>query len=252
MYNLGLIGKNLQNSFSKKFFQKKFKKENLTNFSYKLYDLDNIKDFNLLLINKNITGLNVTSPYKESVIKYINHLDEISNKTKSVNTIFINNKTNKTKGYNTDVYGFKKSLELFTPKSNLKAIVLGNGGVSKSICFVLKEKKIDYIIVSRNNNKKDIISYKESEKYLKTHKLIINTTILGSNNLINFFPNINYNLISNKHYMYDLIYNPKETFFLKKGKEKGAKIMNGKKMLELQAEFSFRIWIKEIQSKKNV
>ena len=157
MYNLGLIGKNLQHSFSKKFFQNKFQKENLTNFSYNSYELNTIEELPKLLQNKNLTGLNITSPYKESVIEYIDHLDEISKKTKSVNTIFIKNK--KINGYNTDFFGFKKSIELFLPKSKLKALVLGNGGVSKSICHALKEQNIEFLIVSRKQNKSNMISY---------------------------------------------------------------------------------------------
>lgn len=252
MHNLGLIGKNLQHSFSKDFFKKKFKRENLMNFSYNSYELNAIEELNQLLKNKNLTGLNITSPYKESIIKYVDHLDEISRKTKSVNTIFINKKTSKIKGYNTDFFGFKQSLELFLPQSKLKALVLGNGGVSKSICYVLKEKNIEFLIVSRKNNESNVISYENCEKYLSTHKLIINTTILGSGKLINQSPKINYNLLSKKNYMYDVVYNPEETLFLKKGKKKGANIMNGKKMLILQAELSFEIWKKEIQSILNV
>ena len=252
MHNLGLIGKNLQYSFSKDFFQNKFKRENLMNFSYNSYELNAIAELKILLQNKNLTGLNITSPYKESIIKYVDHLDDISKKTNSVNTIFINKKTKKITGYNTDVFGFKKSLELFLPQSKLKALVLGNGGVAKSICYALKEKKIEFLIVSRKENKSNIISYENCEKYLRTHKLIINTTILGSGKLINRAPKINYNLLSKKNYMYDVIYNPEETLFLKQGKQRGANIMNGKKMLTLQAELSFEIWKKEIESTLNV
>mgnify|MGYP001181230584 CR=1 FL=1 len=248
MYNLGLIGKNLQHSFSKKIFQNKFKKERLKNFSYNLYELNSIEKFNLLLEKKNLIGLNITSPYKASIIKYIDHLDDISRKTKSVNTVFINRKKRQIKGYNTDFFGFKKSLKLFLPKSKLKALVLGNGGVSKSICYALKELNIEFLIVSRKKNESNIISYEHCDKYLETHKLIINTTILGSKKLINYAPKINYKMLSEKNYMYDVVYNPKETLFLKKGKDRGANIMNGEKMLILQAELSFEIWKKEIQS----
>jgi len=251
MHNLGLIGKNLQYSFSKEFFHNKFKRENLINFSYNSYELNTIEELNILLQNKNLTGLNITSPYKESILKYIDHLDKISRKTKSVNTIFINKQTKKITGYNTDVFGFKRSLELFLPQTKLKALVLGNGGVSKSICYALKEKNIEFLIVSRKENENNVISYENCEKYLSTHKLIINTTILGSGKLINHAPKINYNLLSKKNYMYDVIYNPEETLFLKKGKDRGANIMNGKKMLMLQAELSFEIWKKEIQSTLN-
>jgi len=252
MYNTGLIGKNLKYSFSKNYFENKFQREGLKNFSYNLYELNHISELHNLLRKKNLIGLNITSPYKESIIKYIDQLDEISKKIKSVNTIFINKKTQKIKGYNTDVIGFEKSLESFLPKQKIKALVLGNGGASKSVCYVLQKKNIEYLIVSREKTKNNIISYKCSEKYLNTHKLIINTTILGGNQFINSAPKINYNMLSKKHYMYDLIYNPEETLFLKKGQENGAKAINGEKMLKIQAEFSFAIWKKEIQSIKNV
>ena len=252
MYNIGLIGSDLQYSFSKKFFEKKFKKENLKNFSYDTYELNNIDELNSLLKKKNLIGLNITSPYKESVIKYLDQLDKVSRETKSVNTIFINNRTNKIIGFNTDFFGFKKSIELFLPKSKLKALVLGNGGVSKSICYALKEKKIEFIIVSRKDSGNNIISYEKTEQYLNTHKLIINTTVLGSKKFMNYAPKINYKMLSKQHYIYDVIYNPEITLFLRKSKNQGANIMNGKKMLMTQAELSFEIWKKEIQSIKNV
>ena len=251
MYNLGLVGKNLQHSGSKIYFENKFKKEGLKNFTYNLYELRKIEEFNTLLKTKNVTGLNVTYPYKESIINHIDQLDIISKKTRSVNTLFINKKNN-IKGYNTDVFGFEKSLESFLNSSKIKALVLGNGGVSKSICYVLEKKNIEYLVVSRKPNNDNIISYKNSEKYLETHKLIINTTILGGTEYIKKFPQINYDMLSKKHYMYDVIYNPIETIFLKKGKKKGANILNGQKMLILQAELSFEIWKKQIQGIKHV
>ena len=156
------------------------------------------------------------------------------------------------KGYNTDVFGFEKSLESFLNSFKIKALVLGNGGVSKSICYVLQKKNIEYLVVSRKPNDDNIISYKNSEKYLETHKLIINTTILGGQEYIKKFPQINYEMLSKKHYMYDVIYNPIETLFLQKGKEKGASIINGQEMLILQAELSFEIWKKQIQGIKHV
>ena len=197
MYNLGLIGKNLQHSASKIYFENKFKKEGLKNFAYNLYELTKIEEFNTLLKKKNITGLNVTYPYKQSIIKHIDELDIISKKTRSVNTLFINNKKN-IKGYNTDVFGFEKSLELFLNNSKIKALVLGNGGVAQSICYVLEKKNIEYLVVSRKPNDDNIISYESSEKYLETHKLIINTTILGGQEYINKFPQINYEMLSTR------------------------------------------------------
>jgi len=247
MYKIGLIGENLKYSFSKKYFDEKFKKECLHDFSYELYEINSIENFKNLLHIKNLIGLNITSPYKQSIIKYINKLDHISQKIKAVNTIFIDKVTSKIIGYNTDVYGFRKSLEMFLPKSKIKALVLGNGGASKAICYVLKKQNIDYLIVSRKPKGKNMISYKKSNDYIEKHKFIINTTILGSKKSISNYPNINYNLISKNHYIYDLIYNPKKTLFLKKSQQQGAHIMNGESMLILQAELSFQIWKKQIK-----
>ena len=248
MYKIGLIGKNLRNSFSKKLFDKKFNKENINDFNYNLFEINSIEELKSLIKRENIIGLNVTSPYKEIIINYIDKLDEISRITKSVNTIFINNKKNYIKGYNTDVYGFEKSLISLLPKKiKINALVLGNGGVSKSICYVLKKRKINFLIVSREKRNKHIISYEESEKYLQSHKLVINTTILGSKDHRNLYPKINYEKLSKENYLFDVVYNPAKSLFLNKGREKGAKIMNGKTMLIAQAEHSFAIWKKNLQ-----
>ena len=252
MFNLGLIGKNLKYSFSKKYFKLKFKKENLNNFIYELYELESLNDLSSILKNKKIIGLNVTSPFKESIIRYLDQIDDISKHTKSVNTIFINKKNRKLFGFNTDVHGFEKSLDLFIPRSKIKGMILGNGGVSKSIKYVLKKKNIEFVTVSRNANENDIISYNNCEKYLQTHKLIINTTILGAGKLSDKAPKINYKLLNKENYMFDLTYNPRETLFLKKSKKMGAKTINGELMLKLQAELSFNIWLKELKKNNEV
>ena len=131
-------------------------------------------------------------------------------------------------------------------------MILGNGGVSKSIKYVLKKKNIEFITVSRNANENDIISYNNCEKYLQTHKLIINTTILGAGKLSDKAPKINYKLLNKENYMFDLTYNPRETLFLKKSKKMGAKTINGELMLKLQAELSFNIWLKELKKNNEV
>ena len=155
MYKIGLIGKNLRNSFSKKLFDKKFNKENINDFNYNLFEINSIEELKSLIKRENIIGLNVTSPYKEIIINYIDKLDEISRITKSVNTIFINNKKNYIKGYNTDVYGFEKSLISLLPKKiKINALVLGNGGVSKSICYVLKKKRDRFFNCFKKKEKK--------------------------------------------------------------------------------------------------
>ena len=236
----GLIGKNIDYSFSKNFFSKKFKNENI-NCKYLNFDIQNISDFKSVISDKNISGLNVTIPYKEDVIKY---LDEISNDAKSigaVNTIKISN--NKLTGYNTDHIGFTKSIEKIDEFKNIEsALILGSGGASKAIQFALDNMKIKYTIVSRSNSIKCINYNQVSEKIIKNHKLIINCTPLGTFPEIEKCPEIDYRFLSPFNILYDLVYNPKQSNFLRKGLNAGCKIKNGLEMLEIQAIESWKIW----------
>ena len=246
MYKIGLIGKSLNHSFSKDYFEKKIKEKEILDFSYDLYEISSINKIKKLIQENNLIGLNVTYPYKEDIIQYVNYLNTDAKEIKAVNTIFINTKKSLINGYNTDWLGFDKSLDFFLDRKKIKALVLGSGGASKAICFALKKRGIDYIIISRNPEK-NMISYKDSELFIETHKLIINTTLLGSGVYKNYFPEINYSLISNKHFTYDLAYNPTETLFLKKSKNRGAKTKNGYEMLKIQADISFEIWKNELK-----
>jgi len=239
MYKLGLIGKSLKHSFSKNYFKKKENKK--FNWSYDLYEIESIEEINKIFDKNNLIGLNITFPYKEKILKFTHFLDKEAKEIKAVNTIFIDQKKLKIIGYNTDWIGFNKSLNNFLNTTNVNALVLGSGGASKAVCYALKKRKIPYTIVSRNPQN-NMISYKNSENFIKNCKLIINTTILGSGLYSNLFPKINYNLISNHHFVYDLGYNPKETLFLKKSKKMGAKTKNGYEMLKIQAEESISIW----------
>ena len=236
----GLIGKNIDYSFSKNFFSKKFKNENI-NCKYLNFDIQNISDFKSVISDKNISGLNVTIPYKEDVIKYI---DEISNDAKSigaVNTIKISN--NKLTGHNTDHIGFTKSIEKIDEFKNIEsALILGSGGASKAIQFALDNMKIKYTIVSRSNSIKCINYNQVSEKIIKNHKLIINCTPLGTFPEIEKCPEIDYRFLSPFNILYDLVYNPKQSSFLRKGVKAGCKIKNGLEMLEIQAIESWKIW----------
>ena len=236
----GLIGKNIDYSFSKNFFSKKFKNENI-NCKYLNFDIQNISDFKSVISDKNISGLNVTIPYKEDVIKYI---DEISNDAKSigaVNTIKISNK--KLTGHNTDHIGFTKSIEKIDEFKNIEsALILGSGGASKAIQFALDNMKIKYTIVSRSNSIKCINYNQVSEKIIKNHKLIINCTPLGTFPEIEKCPEIDYRFLSPFNILYDLVYNPKQSNFLRKGLNAGCKIKNGLEMLEIQAIESWKIW----------
>ena len=200
----------------------------------------------MIVTIKNIIGLNITYPYKEKILRFINFLDDDAKEIQAVNTIYIDKIRSKITGHNTDWIGFSESLNNFLPKKKLKALVLGSGGASKAICYSLIKKGIAYKVVSRNP-RGNMISYKDSDYLIEEYKLIINTTLLGSGLHIDKCPKINYNLISNNHFIYDLSYNPKETLFLKKTKKMGALTKNGHEMLEIQANKSFEIWKNKLE-----
>ena len=232
----GLIGKNIDYSFSVKYFGQKFNDEKITDSEYVNFDLREIEDFNNLEILK-INGLNVTIPYKEKIITYLDEVDKAASIIGAVNTIA--KKDNKLIGFNTDYIGF---IESFKNNLNFKnALILGTGGASKAIQYALNIKNINFDIGSRKNNKK-YISYDLINKRIKDYDLIINTTPLGTFPDVSKKPKINYKLINANHFCYDLIYNPEKTSFLKECERKGARIMNGLEMLKSQAEESWIIW----------
>ncbi len=239
----GLIGKSLSHSFSKNYFEQKFRANRITDSHYELFELPSIDLFPTLLENtKDLKGLNVTIPYKTAVIPYLDEVDTVASSIQSVNTILLDN--GKKIGYNTDVIGFEHSLLPWIGKNNnIKALILGSGGAAKAVKYVLQKHHIDYKIVSRTPNSEQI-SYNEMNNYITEYQIIINTTPLGMFPNINDFPPINYALITPEHYCYDLIYNPKETLFLSKSKASGASIKNGLEMLEIQAEEAWKIWNK--------
>ncbi len=243
MIKLGLIGYPLVHSFSKKYFNDKFDNENIKNVSYQNYELKNINELkSLIKRNSDLRGLNVTIPYKEKVIKYLDKIDEKYLNIGAVNVIKIID--NKLFGINTDYEAFKITLkEWLDTGFNSKALILGTGGSSKSVSLALKELNIDHNFVSRKK-RKNVFSYDEllDIKTFSNYKLIINTTPLGMYPKINLLPNIPYRLITKNYFLYDLVYNPKTTKFLEKGKRRGAKIKNGLEMLHLQAELSWNYW----------
>lgn len=242
-HKFGLLGKNISYSFSRNYFTKKFNELDLHNYEYVNFDIDGIEEFpQILKENPNLKGLNVTIPYKEAVIPFLDELDIDAEKIGAVNTIKIL-KNGKLKGYNTDAFGFENSLKPFLKKYHNKALILGTGGASKAIKFILDKLEIDSMFVSRNPKNENEISYDNlSETKLKKHKLVINCTPLGTFPAIEKHPNLSYKVLNSWHLLYDLIYNPAETTFLKKGKKQGAKAVNGLRMLELQAEEAWRIW----------
>jgi shikimate dehydrogenase len=240
----GLIGFPLSHSFSKKYFKEKFEKEGIADSFYELFPLQSIEEFpDLIAQHPNLKGLNVTIPYKQAVMPFLDEIDKEAEAVGAVNTIRI--KDGKLKGFNTDVYGFEHSLHDFlqdAQKPVKKALILGTGGAAKAIAYVLKKMEIDFLLVSRSVEKGDI-DYKSIDgKILSNHLLIVNTTPLGMYPSIDTFPDISYHYLTEAHYLYDLVYNPEITSFMSKGAAKGAKSHNGLRMLYLQAEKAWEIW----------
>lgn len=243
MNKLGLLGKDISYSFSRTYFKKKFENENIKNTSYENFDIDNIDLFPSIIKNtKGLKGLNVTIPYKEQVIPFLDKVNKKAKAIGAVNTIRIT-KTGKLVGYNTDCYGFKKTLKPFIKSHHKKALILGTGGASKAIAYTLDEMGITYQYVSRKLYDGVGFSYETlTEDDISDNQIIINATPLGTFPNIEDCPNIPYHAINEKHILFDLIYNPEETKFLKLGNKNRATTINGFLMLEFQAEKAWSIW----------
>ena len=243
VHKFGLIGKHIDYSFSRSYFSSKFEKARLP-YTYVNFDLESIEKFpNIIRDNPSLKGLNVTIPYKESIIPYLDSMHKTAKKIGAVNTIKFTKK-GRLKGYNTDSYGFRKSLKPFLESHHNKALILGTGGASKAITYVLTKLGISFQMVSRNPVDADILSYTElGTDIIQSHNIIINCTPLGTYPDIDICPDIPYEALTDKHLLYDLVYNPEITTFMKKGLEQGAKAINGLKMLEYQAEKAWRIWM---------
>jgi shikimate dehydrogenase len=245
----GLIGYPLSHSFSQKFFTEKFLQENIVNASYHNFPIPSMESFGALWKeNPNLEGLNVTIPYKKEVIPFLQHSSAVVQEIHACNCIRKFN--NELYGYNTDVIGFEKSLLPFLKPHHTHALILGTGGAAAAVQWVLQKLNIQFQIVSRkanaieaNTEMKSIISYDQLNKSLvETHTLIINTSPVGMYPNTNEAPPIAYEGITAQHHLYDLVYNPTETLFMKKGLEKGATVQNGLAMLHIQAEESWAIW----------
>ncbi len=241
MRQFGLIGYPLSHSFSPTYFKAKFEQENITDALYSLYELQSIDELtSLLKSNSQLNGLNVTIPYKTSVIPFLDELDGTAKSVGAVNTIQITN--GKLTGYNTDVIGFKISLLNFIGEARPNALVLGTGGSSKAVTHVLNELNISYQQVSRTKQD-NIICYDDlNEDIIAKYQLIINCTPLGKSPNVNIKPSLPYSALSAKHFLFDLNYNPELTAFLETGKQQGANIKNGYEMLTLQADAAWEIW----------
>ena len=259
MRTFGLIGYPLTHSFSQKYFTEKFRKEKI-DAEYLNFPISSIDQFPALIeANPNLEGLSITIPYKTEIIKYLDELDETARVVGAVNCIKIGTRDKGIqgagdkgqgtrgvwlKGFNTDVYGFSQSIKPFLENTHQRALILGTGGASKAVDHVLKQIGLDTYKVSRKKTSGiKQFSYEEITKYvLDSFTLIVNTTPLGTFPNVNEFPPIPYEHLSSKHLLFDLVYNPEETMFMKKGKEAGATVINGLSMLHLQADEAWRIF----------
>lgn len=280
MQQYGLIGYPLSHSFSKKYFTEKFEKEAVINCEYNLYPIENIEQLlQLITENQHLQGLNVTIPYKETVIPYLHELDDTAKAVGAVNCIkfgvrnsefrekvpkpnsneqsnvgksqILNPKSLILKGYNTDIFGFRQSIKPFLEIHHERALILGTGGASKAVVHVLQEIGIDCYFVTRNKSTANVpkayanklFTYNEINEYIiNAFKLIINTTPLGMYPQVNAAPPLPYHLLQPTHLLYDLVYNPTETEFLKQGKQQNTATVNGLSMLHIQAEEAWRVW----------
>ncbi len=243
MKKLGIIGHPLSHSFSPRYFSSKFEKESIPNYEYKSYDLDKINELPALLdeLGKELIGLNVTIPYKEKVLDYLAGIDPLAMKIGAVNTL------KKTEdgwiGFNTDHYGFTKSLAPLLHLHHERALILGTGGAAKSVIVALNDLGINWLQVSRTPKNDQQVAYSDLNKEALYHfPVIINTTPLGTFPNAEECPDIPYEHLTDRNLLFDLVYNPAETLFMKKGLEYGAKVSNGYNMLVLQAEKAWEIW----------
>jgi shikimate dehydrogenase len=237
----GLIGYPLSHSFSRKYFTQKFEKEALNDCRYDLFSIDSIDKLkNILDQHPDLCGLNITIPYKEQVLPFLDETDDIVKKIKACNCIRFNN--GKLKGYNTDAEGFEQSLKKQLQSHHTKALILGTGGAAKAVVFVLQKLGIDFKYVSRKPSVNDYSYQQLTPGVISEHTLIINTTPVGMYPAVAECPSIPYDALTHRHYLFDLLYNPEKTLFLQKGEEKGAIIKNGYEMLVMQAEESWKIW----------
>ncbi len=240
-HRYGLIGRNISYSFSRGYFSNKFSELGLESHSYENFDLDSIDQFpDILEHTKDIKGFNVTIPYKEKIIPFLTQIDLEAKAIGAVNTIKLIE--GQTVGYNTDAYGFYKSLAPHLEKHHKTALILGTGGASKAIAYVLGKLGVKFKFVSRNPEEGQLNYTDLDAAMVEEYSILINCTPLGTHPNVTDKPAIPYEGITTKHLLYDLIYNPEKTAFLAAGEQAGAKICNGAKMLQLQAEKAWEIW----------
>lgn len=241
----GLIGYPLGHSFSQRFFSDKFKQEG-TDAIYSNYEISDIRDIlNILKDNSNLIGLNVTIPYKESILTFLSELSEEAKEIGAVNVVKVlrNGTDFILKGYNSDVVGFVNSIEpLLNESVHKKALVLGTGGASKAVVYGLNKLGIEAQLVSRSRREGMIVYEELTKEVVEEYRVVVNCTPLGTYPNVEGMADIPYQYLTPEHLLYDLVYNPVKTKFLQKGEEKGAQIKNGAEMLKLQALEAWRIW----------
>ena len=243
MRKFGLIGYPLTHSFSQRYFTEKFEREGIRDAVYSVFPIPHIEELEVLLADPELRGLNVTIPYKEQVLPFLNGRNEVVRAIHACNCIKI--EEGKRIGYNTDVVGFRDSLiKKLLPHHREGALILGTGGAAKAVEYVIQELGIPYRFVTRRPrpSTSDIPYEQVDAAVIRSHTLVINTTPLGMYPKITDAPPLPYEAIGSRHYLFDLVYNPEKTLFLQKGEERGAVIENGYEMLLLQAEESWRIW----------
>ena len=240
MTTYGLLGYPLSHSFSQKYFTEKFQLEGIADCSYQNFEREDLHGLKTTLPGS-LAGLNVTIPHKERILDFLDTSDQIVKAVQACNCIKIAG--DKWSGFNTDVIGFQRSFSKLLKSHHTHALILGTGGASKAVAFVLDQLNIDFKFVSTSKKGDNILDYASlNQKIIQNHPVIINTTPLGTFPGIHTFPDISYDALSSHHYLYDLVYNPAKTLFLEKGERCGSVIKNGKEMLEIQAEESWKIW----------
>lgn len=242
MKRFGLIGKRLGHSFSAKYFAEKFEREGLQGCDYSLYELPEIECVKEFMHTPDLVGFNVTIPYKQQIIPYLDALDAQAREVGAVNCVKIE-RDGRRVGYNTDVDGIRLSLDKLLGKEKVgSALVLGTGGASQAVQYVLRERGIDYKVVSREKGKADLTYDDLTQEVMAAHRLIINASPVGMYPACENCPNIPYAMLSGSHFLFDLVYNPLTTRFMELGAEQGAATLSGIDMLYAQAESAWRIW----------
>ena len=240
MKKFGLIGFPLEHSLSEAYFNDKFNREEMEDHVYENVEMEDLERFETWLeSNPEVRGFNVTIPHKETIIDRLNELSEEAQQVGAVNCVKVSE--DGLIGYNTDVYGFKRSISQFI-KEDTKALVLGTGGAAKAVSYVFEQMELEHLFVSREPDGTELGYEDLDDAILEDYKLIVNCTPVGMYPYLNDCPPIPYEYLNEKNTLFDLIYNPEKTLFLMKGEEKGATVQNGLTMLYLQAEMAWKIW----------